>query len=494
MTRTYEQSQGEKCGISDYVIYNKQEKKIMYWEHPYKERLEEQLDQLKQQKNKDHVVIDNFIEKVYLAFKKGNSNNWNEDDLILEQVVIEFIRLLVDSMIGFKGPIESDSINYICVVPSMWEYEIREKLLRPIFVKTGLISKTDHKDRLLFLSDIESLFYFTQCHESAMKKLTSGYCKVNDHYILCRLNILGASATSSINLDLIEAQHTLFNISDGLLYPRVISSSPLLSISEDGIKITLKNFLKSVIFSGDINSDQSNVILMITEYIYSSIRSRMTIFHYPDTVVDNLKMPWITIDAKWKLNKSQTDYLKTLSMFNICLEIGETVLDAMKALFTNSKTKQCRVLLFYENMFIQHKTVFLWARAILESITYSLNYLSSKNEKTIRINYYRDSCLIGAVYYFIDVIQNSDINSRPRILPSKEPALSTSVVSKPKVNVILNIDISFSSTLLSYILVKENESIETKPNNNNCGFNKCLPSLGLFCKFSDAATLTVNEK
>ncbi|KAI9356106.1 hypothetical protein BD770DRAFT_458382 [Pilaira anomala] len=75
----------------------------------------------------------------------------------------------------------------------------------------------------------------------------------------------------------------------------------------------LKNFLKSHdVFSVDIKSLQSNVILMITEYIYSSIRSRMNIFYYPNTVVDNLKMPWITIDAKWKLNKSQTDYLKTL--------------------------------------------------------------------------------------------------------------------------------------------------------------------------------------
>lgn len=265
--------------ISDYVIYDKQKKEIVYWEHPSisKESLEQQVDQLKQQKNKDHIVVDNFIEKVYLAFKKGNSH-WSKDDFILEQVVIEFIRLLVDSMTGDEKPIESvDSLHYICVVPSMWEYEIRENLLRPIFVKSGLISKTDHKDRLLFLSDVESLFYFTQCDQSTVAKLTSGYYKVGDHYILCRLNILGASAASSINLDLIEAQHTLFNISDGLLYPRVMSSPSSLPITEDGIKITLKIFLKSVVFSGDISSHQSNVVLMITDYIYSSIRSRMVI-------------------------------------------------------------------------------------------------------------------------------------------------------------------------------------------------------------------------
>ncbi|KAI9365255.1 hypothetical protein BD770DRAFT_423973 [Pilaira anomala] len=113
-----------------------------------------------------------------------------------------------------------------------------------------------------------------------------------------------------------------------------------LCINEDDIKNNLKNFLKSHdVFSVGIKSLQSNVILII-EYIYSSISFRMNILYYPDTVVDNLKMPWITIDAKWKLNKSNADYLKTLNMFDICLVIGETVLDAMKALFTNSKTKQ----------------------------------------------------------------------------------------------------------------------------------------------------------
>ncbi|KAI9363721.1 hypothetical protein BD770DRAFT_407283 [Pilaira anomala] len=62
------------------------------------------------------------------------------------------------------------------------------------------------------------------------------------------------------------------------------ASAPVMSITA--------NFLKSHdAFPVDIKLLQSNVILMITEYIYSSIRSRMNIFYYPDTVVDNLKMP-----------------------------------------------------------------------------------------------------------------------------------------------------------------------------------------------------------
>ncbi|KAI9363236.1 hypothetical protein BD770DRAFT_407581 [Pilaira anomala] len=122
----------------------------------------------------------------------------------------------------------------------------------------------------------KSLFYFTQCDKSTVAKLTSGHYK-------------GPSILHSVT------------ISNGLLYSRVIFSLPLLSINEVDIKNNLKNFLKSHdVFSVDIKLLQSN-----------------NIFYYPDTVVDNLKMPWITIDAKWKLSNSQTDYLKTLNMFDI---------------------------------------------------------------------------------------------------------------------------------------------------------------------------------
>ncbi|KAI9356108.1 hypothetical protein BD770DRAFT_411451 [Pilaira anomala] len=189
MTRTYEKIGREEYGYAEYYI----DKELVYWEHTRisKDRLEQLLDQLKQQKNKDHV-----------------------------QVVIEFIRLLVDSMTGDEKPIESvDSLHYICVVPN-------------------------RKDRPLFLSDVESLFYFTQCDKLTVPKLTSGYYKVGDHYILRRLNILGSSTTSLINLNLIGLQYSLFSISNGLQYPRVISSSPLHSINEDDIKNNLRFFLK----------------------------------------------------------------------------------------------------------------------------------------------------------------------------------------------------------------------------------------------------------
>lgn len=49
------------------------------------------------------------------------------------------------------------AFHYVFITPSEWEEEIREDLIRLIFVQANLISKVDHKDRLLFRSDIHMI-------------------------------------------------------------------------------------------------------------------------------------------------------------------------------------------------------------------------------------------------------------------------------------------------------------------------------------------------
>ncbi|KAI9330117.1 hypothetical protein BD770DRAFT_416615 [Pilaira anomala] len=56
----------------------------------------------------------------------------------------------------------SEALHYALIMLSEWGYEIREELLRPIFIQSGHISKNDHLDRLIFLSDIDSIFYYFQ--------------------------------------------------------------------------------------------------------------------------------------------------------------------------------------------------------------------------------------------------------------------------------------------------------------------------------------------
>lgn len=63
-----------------------------------------------------------------------------------------------------------DAFHYMFVAPSQWDHKEREDFFRPIFVQSGLISKNDHEDRLLFLSDLEVIFYYFQRNDYFIKK------------------------------------------------------------------------------------------------------------------------------------------------------------------------------------------------------------------------------------------------------------------------------------------------------------------------------------
>ncbi|KAI8047265.1 hypothetical protein BDF21DRAFT_457378, partial [Thamnidium elegans] len=117
-------------------------------------------DQSVDDNGEDTVQIDVSREKLYQLFKKGK-DSWDQDDLFTLTAVSDFIRLSVEELIKDSKEEIKDrgALHYVLLVPSEWEEEIREVLFRPIFVQANLISKDDHQDRLLFCSDVESIYY-----------------------------------------------------------------------------------------------------------------------------------------------------------------------------------------------------------------------------------------------------------------------------------------------------------------------------------------------
>lgn len=260
-------------------MYDEQNMEIVFWKCPsYASDLKEQLESNRSCKNEHYITINNFIDKLYCAFKKGRSY-WDENDLILELVVSNFIRVLVNFIIDNYNGVSIhnlDMLNYVCIVPYEWDDEIREELVRPIFIQSGLIAKTDHKDRLLFLSDAESFFYRNQCNNDSLPQLRNDYHKVGDHYLLCEV-VVYHKKKSSIHVHLIEAQYPVLNIPEGLLYPKILFSSTL-SFTVDSIKNNWKNFLREKLSTDDNNSYKTDYVDMIVTYLYKNIEKRLVNF------------------------------------------------------------------------------------------------------------------------------------------------------------------------------------------------------------------------
>lgn len=68
----------------------------------------------------------------------------------------------------FEPTRKSPNYHYAFIVPTQWQNSTKEEILRPMFIRAGLISENDYTDRLLFLSTLE-------CDLEAIQLIKSHY-------------------------------------------------------------------------------------------------------------------------------------------------------------------------------------------------------------------------------------------------------------------------------------------------------------------------------
>ncbi|KAI8087466.1 hypothetical protein BDF21DRAFT_450576 [Thamnidium elegans] len=104
------------------------------------------------------------------------------------------------------------------------------------------------------------------------------------------------------------------------------------------------------------------------------------------------------------------------------------------------------------------------------------------------------SILEGVGIGIFEAIRHSDIYCKPRIVPSEDSKISSSVFLNSKPDIIINLDISRGSTLFTCSVLDEDGSIQQVFNHDYFIADKCLPPLGHFYTFSNTTTLNVKEK
>lgn len=222
----------------------------------------------------DCVEISNFMDGLYDLFEKGKDNR-DEEDLFLIQAVSDFLRLEVNRLIQEPEKMIEDlnALHYVFVVSSEWKEEIREEVLRPIFIESGLVSKEDNNDRVLFYTDLECIFYYIQQELlSAGEMITEAFRKQR-YSVMCRIVPLHCN-TLSVQFDLIETQPSLYDFADPMLFPKTVRSSNF-SVTTEDIKRDINLYLKENMFSSGTNAAQEQKVERLTEHVYFSIVRQM---------------------------------------------------------------------------------------------------------------------------------------------------------------------------------------------------------------------------
>ncbi|GAA5816210.1 hypothetical protein MFLAVUS_009736 [Mucor flavus] len=446
--------------LRNYITYDKQKSKVLSWG--------KKCDN----EDEDTVQIDISEERLNRLFKKGK-DCWNQDDLFLFKAVSDYIRLSVENLIEKKVK-DTDALHYIFVVPSEWKEEIREVLIRPIFVRANLISKDDHKDRLLFCTDVESLYYFiTRNHKNYDLKLsrntiTTVICVEKDNEV-------------SIKLDSILIGHSRFGFSNSLSFPKLMASN-LSFLTTNDVKNGIREFLKTK-FSFDAREE---TIQNIMEDIERNNSYNVLSFERDRDTVPDLNKPFITRVSIEMLDRKHRTLLKSIRPIDICAEISKNSTNYLKPLFQNDPVKEYSLLKLNtkRGRFKVDKGLLNWSGHLLEynRISFGSNYIVPKRLRSTEFDY--SDALEGAVQYMFDALQDSDIYSKPRILSTEHSSTSSSIFLKSKPDAIMNIDISLESTALSFSLLDENGFVKEIWNDDDFVPDTC---------FSEETTLNIEN-
>ncbi|KAI9359865.1 hypothetical protein BD770DRAFT_471686 [Pilaira anomala] len=466
------------------VTYNKQRTKVLGWSHW-------DMDE----NNEDQVKIDNFMEGIYQVFQKDESNR-NKDDLFLIQAMSDLLRLAVEKVLkDAESVIENlDALHYVFVVPSEWEEGIRNDLIRPIFFRSGLIAKDDHSDRLLFFSDIETIFYELQ--DSNKEIFQRG-----QHTLLCKVTAVDYEKTI-IQLNLIQTWNPLFDIPNSKLFPRVIRSITSV-IGAEELKTNLKLFLRSRLFPVSASIDQIRTIEVIAGDIFNSVEpedmdTEDEEEEYTNEMhaSDKLMVACVTDTSGYGLNEAQTKFLKSLCVLDICQEISQTLFNTMKNISSYNSTKEHKLLILrdlYYSELDMDPSLFEWIKYVFEYNRRILG-VTITNIELKKKSIERDDVISGAGFGVMQNIRNSDMHSEPHILPTEKLDLSSSAFGNSGLDAILSIDISSKSTSLLYSLLNDDGSVEKIFKTDHFMRNKSLPHLEEFYTFSDITTLNVKEE
>ncbi|GAA5811577.1 hypothetical protein MFLAVUS_005016 [Mucor flavus] len=341
---------------NSYITYDKQKSKVLSWGEKYNHE------------NEDTVQIDISGERLYRLFKKGK-DSWNPDDLFLFKAVSDFISLFVKQSMANTEPIrDTDAFHYVFAVPSEWEEEIREVLIRPIFVQANVISENVHKYRLLFCTDIESICYYLTQYQIDDRNLSR-------NTIIGVINILEENKVMIV-LNSIMIENPLFDCSNSLLFPTLVASNSSFLTTND-VKNGIREFIKIKFF---FNAQEETI-----QNIMEEVNRENSYRKLDEDEYSYFDEPFLNDKYISELDKKHAALITSIRPIDICAEISKHLPNNLKLL-----------------------------------------------------------------------VQNDLVKNEPRILSTEHSATSSSIFLKSKPDAILNIGISFESTMLSYSLLDEN--------------------------------------
>ncbi|KAG2237884.1 hypothetical protein INT48_002188 [Thamnidium elegans] len=381
------------------------------------------------------------IQRVYPKYKKDPND---KDALEVLQSVTDFILHLANSLKAtwseVVGQENTNAINlhFVFIVPTEWEYTIREDIIRPIFIAAGLISNTDHPNRLLLFTKLESVIQLIQHPKFGVTEKI----KVSTQYIMC--SAVQLEDSSIIKFDAFEFEHCGIGLSSSsTLVPRV-SKSVTLKIDFKKVKTSLKKLIQ------EIGIPQENISDEGIESVIKRFLSMEVEFH-KNNLSKKTSYPFKKLDQnEWReLSSRQLDIIRSITLAkiyeNIFVSIVNDLESSIQEVLSYSFSK-IRSLITIKEAFYDGLTVFPslfeWISIALNNIGRKLNYnmfVFTDNRGFLKLR--SASIIEGASRKMLEKIKISDAIIPPNVIrrDTLEDGSTASILHKDDPDIVITI-------------------------------------------------------
>lgn len=157
------------------------------------------------------------LEEIFLTAQDDDSY---KNDIHRKAVSQGMIYALQEEIEHWENKLNSSrsQFHYVINLPTHWECEMKEKLIRPLFIQAGFINIHDQPNRLVFFNRLDSTFRLIQSKDKSFKRVKF---QNGRQHLMCTLDF---GAKTYITLDLFTARYPSFTAIENNYIPQILKS------------------------------------------------------------------------------------------------------------------------------------------------------------------------------------------------------------------------------------------------------------------------------
>ncbi|KAI7894943.1 uncharacterized protein EV154DRAFT_477724 [Mucor mucedo] len=289
------------------IKYDAASKKILEWGD------ECGIKNLTSKNHVNMVYVKNVFMELNNIYIRGENNGifkHDKGDEILLHAMEVFLREAVKMYTCDDGG-NARRCFFSLIIPTNWEYGIRQALIWPLFVRAGLVSEYDDKRRLMIFTKLEALVQFVkrnQPEERRSRYSVTPKLEIGREYILYNLHF--TSKQLLVNFDLFSVYCSMNNVKTEDYVPKSLKSLCFNIPFNINVEKSIQRLLQVRGF--DIQLTETKEILDIL-FVPNEDIAQDTDKH----VRIQMSRPFEDVVNIWKLSNNTVKSIQSITMYDV---------------------------------------------------------------------------------------------------------------------------------------------------------------------------------